>query len=130
MMESMFRWLLGLLIVLGLAGFGVYSMAARGTPPVLIITKPDRVIGQTGAVEVTADAPNARFARLSIARERGGKNFPLFPRAGAPAEGVTQVSRNELRIARAIGRANVPDLKSGPARIVVTASRPSLLNLT
>jgi murein DD-endopeptidase MepM/ murein hydrolase activator NlpD len=129
MMESMFRWLLVLVVVLGLAGIGVYSMAARGTPPLIIITKPDRVIGQAGAVEVTADAPNARFTQLTIAIEQGGKSTPLYTLAAVPAEGVTQVSRSQLRIARAIGRANVPDLKSGPARILVTASRPSLLNL-
>jgi murein DD-endopeptidase MepM/ murein hydrolase activator NlpD len=129
-MESMFRWLLALVVVLGLAGFGVYSMAARGTPPVIAITKPDKVVGQNGSVDVTADAPNARFTKLSIAIEQNGKSIPLFALAGVPAEGVTQVSRSELRISRAIGKAAVPTLVSGPARIVVTASRPSLLNLT
>ncbi len=125
----MFRWLLVLVVVLGLVGIGVYSIAARGTPPLIVITKPDRVVGQAGAVEVTADAPNARFTQLTIAIEQGGKRTPLYTLAAVPAEGVTQVSRSQLRIARPIGRANVPDLKSGPARILVTASRPSLLNL-
>jgi murein DD-endopeptidase MepM/ murein hydrolase activator NlpD len=129
-MESMFRWLLALVVVLGLAGFGVYSLAARGAPPVIAITKPDKVVGQNGSVDVTADAPNARFTRLAIAIEQNGKSIPLFTLAGVPAEGVTQVSRSELRISRAIGKTAVPTLTSGPARIVVTASRPSLLNLT
>src|SRR5476649_2150303 len=126
-MESMFRWLLALVHLIGLAG--AYAVAARGTPPVLAIIKPDRLVGQTGAVEVTAEAPNAHFTTLAIAVEQNGKSIPLYTLDNAQAASVTQVSRTQIRIARPLGKQAVPDLQSGAARIVVTATRPSLLNL-
>ena len=42
---------------------------------------------------------------------------------------MTQVDRNKLRIARPIGKQSVPSLRAGPARIVVSATRKSFLNL-
>src|SRR5471032_3356645 len=128
-MESMFRWLLALVLLIGLAGAGAYAVAARGTPPVLAIIKPDRLVGQTGAVEVTAEAPNAHFTTLAIAVEQNGKSIPLYTLDNAQAASVTQVSRTQIRIARPLGKQAVPDLQSGAARIVVTATRPSFLNL-
>jgi murein DD-endopeptidase MepM/ murein hydrolase activator NlpD len=129
MMESMFRWLLALVVLAGLAFAGLYSYASRGTPPVLSIIKPERFVGQAGAVEVTADAPNARFTTLEIAVEQNGKRIPLYTLDNPQGASVTPVSRNQLRIARPVGKQSVPDLQAGAARIVVTATRPSLLNL-
>jgi murein DD-endopeptidase MepM/ murein hydrolase activator NlpD len=139
MMESMFRWLLALLVVLALAFAGVYVAAGRGAPPHLTIDKPDRFVGQTGSVAVTAEAPNARFTKLVVTLEQNGKSTPLvdvpptdkagnLPAAPAGVE-LTQASRNQLRLSRALGKQSVPTLTSGPARIVVTATRPSFLNL-
>ena len=142
----MFRWLLVLVLLLALAFTGAYVVAGRGAPPLLTIGKPDRFVGQTGAVEVTAQAPSARFTRLSIALEQNGKTTPLVdvlgnekgeippttPKADGtttPAADFTRVDPNTLRITRPLGKQSVPDLKSGPARIVVTATRPSFLKL-
>jgi murein DD-endopeptidase MepM/ murein hydrolase activator NlpD len=130
MMESMFRWLLVLIVLAALAMGGAYAVAARGTPPILVILKPERVVGQTGAVELTAEAPNARFTSLAVSLEQNGKTIPLFSLDKPDMAIVTPVSRNQIRIARAIGKMNVPELQSGPAKIVVSATRPSLLNLT
>ncbi len=125
----MFRWLLVLVVILGLAAAAAYATAARGTPPLLTISKPDRLVGQVGAVDVTAEAPNARFTALSIALEQNGRTVPLFTLDGAQTASVTQVGRNQLRVSRALGKQSVPELQSGAARIVVTATRPSFLNL-
>ena len=114
---------------LALALGGAYFVAARGTPPVLVIVKPEKVVGQTGAVELTAEAPNARFTALAISLEQNGKTVPLFSLDKPDTATVTPVSRNQMRIARAIGKLSVPELQSGPAKIVVTATRPSFLNL-
>ena len=126
----MFRWLLVLIVLAALAMGGAYAVAARGTPPILVILKPERVVGQTGAVELTAEAPNARFTSLAVSLEQNGKTIPLFSLDKPDTATVTPVSRNQIRIARAIGKMNVPELQSGPAKIVVSATRPSLLNLT
>jgi murein DD-endopeptidase MepM/ murein hydrolase activator NlpD len=131
----MFRWFIGLLLILGLAAGGAYYAAGRGAPPHVTINKPDRPIGQTGAVDVSAEAPNARFTTLTISLEQNGKTLPLFTlagSAGAPAgkdATVTPVDRNQIRISRPLGKQSVPELQSGAARIVVTATRPSFLNL-
>jgi murein DD-endopeptidase MepM/ murein hydrolase activator NlpD len=136
-MESM-RWIAGLLFLVLFAFAVVYVAAGRAAPPHLTILKPDRFVGQASTLDVSAEAPNARFTTLTIAVEQNGRAFPLFaldPSARAAAStttgaaSVTQVDRNQLRIARPLGKQSVPELQSGPARLVVTATRPSLLNL-
>jgi murein DD-endopeptidase MepM/ murein hydrolase activator NlpD len=135
------RWLAGLLLFLALALAGAYYAAGRGAAPGLTIYKPDRPIGQAGSVDVSAEAPNAKFTTLTIALEQNGKTVPLFtldrvagahgsPAAPANKDAtVTQVDRNQIRISRPLGKQSVPELQSGTARLVVTATRPSFLNL-
>jgi murein DD-endopeptidase MepM/ murein hydrolase activator NlpD len=124
----MFRWLFALLVVVALA-FGVaYVVAGRGAPPKLAIAKPDRVVGQGGSLEVTAGAPGARFTALTIAVEQNGKSVPLFALDNPQNANVT-VGHDELKIARSFGKQSVPELQSGPAKITVTATRPSFLKL-
>ncbi len=113
------------LIVLG----GAYFVAGRGSPPRLTIEKPERVVGQISGLELTAAAPNARFTKLNVSLEQNGKTFPLYSLAAPGEATVTQTDRNQLRIVRPIGKQAIPELQSGPARIVVTAARPSFLNL-
>jgi len=134
----MFRWLVGLVLIAALAAGVTYMVAGRGAPPRLTIIKPDRPVGQAGSLDVTAEAPNAKFTALTIALEQNGKSVPLFTldaaavaasaTAGQDAS-VTAVDRNQIRISRPLGKQSVPELQSGAARIVVTATRPSFLNL-
>jgi hypothetical protein len=128
MMESMFRWLLGLLLVAVLAFSALYVAAGRGTPPVLTIAKPDRFVGQTGDLEVTAEAPGARFTTLVVALEQNGKSTLLF-RLGDDGSTLDTGNPNRLRVSRAIGKRDFPELQQGAGRIVVSASRPGLLRL-
>src|SRR3954454_2890438 len=115
----MLRWLAGLVFLAALA-FGIlYVAAGRSAPPRLTIDKPDRVVGQSGAVEVTAEAPNARFTALTIALEQNGKSYPLYALDSAAGASVTPLDRNRLHVSRPIGKQAIPQLVSGPARIVV-----------
>lgn len=125
----MFRWLLALLVVLALAAAGVYVVAGRGAPPQITIEKPDRVVGQSGTLEVTTAAPKAELTALSIVLEQNGKAYPLFTLDGAQTASVTRVGPDRLHVSRPIGKQNVPELQSGAARIVVTATRPGFLKL-
>jgi len=86
----MFRWLLLLVVLLALAAGGAYFVAGRAAPPQLAIDKPDRLVGQNGTLEVTADAPNARFTSLVVTVEQNGKSIPLFT-LGAAGAAVTQI---------------------------------------
>ena len=123
------RWLAGL-VVLALGVGGLYVAAGRATPPQLTIDKPDHLVGHTGALEVVARAPNARFTTLTIAVEQNGTSTPLFTLSGPGGSAtVTPIGGDGLRIARPLGKQSVPELKPGTARLVVTATRRSFLNL-
>ena len=125
----MFRWLIGLVLVVVFAVGAIYTIAGRGAPPRVTIQKPDRFVGQAGALDVTAEAPNARFTAITITLEQNGKSLPLFTLDGPQSASVTRVGSNQLHVSRPLGKLSVPDLQSGPARVVVTATRPSLLSL-
>lgn len=125
----MLRALAVLLLIAALVAGGAYIVAGRAAPPRLDIDKPDRMVGQASSLEVTAGAPNARFNSLSISVEQNGKTFPLFALGAAPTATVTPLDRDRIRISRPFGKQSVPELQSGQARIIVTATRPSFLNL-
>src|SRR5262245_55625097 len=125
----MFRWLVALVVLVALAAGAAYFVAGRGAPPQLTINQPARVIGQSGSLDVTAEAPKAKFTALSITLEQNGKTVPLFALDNPQQATVAPVGVNQLRITRPIGKRNVPELQSGTARIVVTATRRSFLNL-
>jgi murein DD-endopeptidase MepM/ murein hydrolase activator NlpD len=126
----MFRWFVGLLVMALLCFGGAYAVAGRSAPPQLTIAKPDRFVGQSGSLDVTAQASKGRFTKLVVELEQGGKRTSLFTLGEAsPVATVTKVDPDRLHVTRAIGKRDLPDLQQGPARIVVTATRPSFLNL-
>jgi len=127
-MESM-RWLLALLVLIVLACTGAYVVAGRGAPPQLTIDKPDRFVGQAGSLDVVAAAPNAQLTALTIALEQNGRSIPLFSLDGPQTATVTRVDATHAKVSRPLGKQSVPELQSGAARIVVTATRPSFLKL-
>ena len=127
-MESM-RWLLALLVLIVLACTGAYVVAGRGAPPQLTIDKPDRFVGQAGSLDVVAAAPNAQLTALTIALEQNGRSIPLFSLDGPQTATVTRVDATHVKVSRPLGKQSVPELQSGAARIVVTATRPSFLKL-
>src|SRR2546430_4476437 len=116
------------ILVIVLAG-GLYAVAGRQAPPRVTIDKPERFVGQSGTLEVTAEAPDGRFQTLTIALEQNGRRIPLFTLLGERAATITPIGRDAMRITRPFGKEQVPELQAGPARIVVTASRRSILNL-
>ena len=123
------RWLATLVLLVLLAAGGAYLIAGRGEPPRLTIDKPERFVGQRSALEVTAEAPGARFTTLTIAVEQNGKTMPVFTLLGGASANITQLDPNRLHISQAFGKETLPELQSGAARIVVSATRPSFLNL-
>jgi len=125
----MFRWLLALLVVLALACTGAYVLAGRGAPPQLTIDKPDRFVGQSGSLDVTAQAPNAQLSALTITLEQNGTRVPLFTLDGPQTASVTRTDNTHLKVSRPLGKQSVPELQSGPARILVSATRRSFLGL-
>ena len=124
----MFRSLVALLVLVAVIFGGTYLLASRGIPPQIVIVQPDRLVGQTGLLEVTATAPNARFVSLTITLEQNGKTVTLYALNGAQTATIRRVNDNQLHISRPIGKQSLPELQSGAARIVVTATRPPFLS--
>jgi murein DD-endopeptidase MepM/ murein hydrolase activator NlpD len=66
---------------------------------------------------------------LRIALEQNGKETPLFSLEDPGKAQMKQEPPDRVRITGDIGKQSVPELQSGPARIVVTASRPVLYGI-
>jgi murein DD-endopeptidase MepM/ murein hydrolase activator NlpD len=123
------RFLLGLLLILLLAAGGAYLVAGRMAGPAIQIAKPGKFVGQTTPLEVAVSAPGARLAELRIVLEQNGQHYPLFSLADQQDAKVRQDGPDRLIVERAIGKQAVPDLQSGPARIIVTTARPVLYGI-
>ena len=120
------RYLLGLVLVAALVAGGLFMYAGRLPGPAIEIAKPTKYVGQTTTVEVTLRAPGAKWVGdFQIAFEQGGKQTPL---ASFASPGTAEIKQEGalVRITRTFDRNTIPDLKSGPARILVTAERPVL----
>src|SRR3954453_19475734 len=122
------RYLLGLILIVALVAAGVFVYAGRMPGPTIQITKPVKYVGQSGTVEVAISAPGAKLSDFSITFEQNGKQTPLVSLA-KPANADIKAAGDTVHIARTFTRAEIPDLKTGPARIVVTATRPVLYDL-
>jgi murein DD-endopeptidase MepM/ murein hydrolase activator NlpD len=128
----MMRLFAALVVLLLIAAGVVFAFARRETVPIVRIEQPDKAIGQSGTLVVTAEAPKARFKALTVALEQNGKSIPLFSLDAADQAKTAVTSPaapDRITITRPIGKLSVPELKSGTARIVVSATRPSFLNL-
>jgi hypothetical protein len=128
----MMRFLAGLVVLLLIAAGVVFVFSRRETVPIVRIEQPDKAIGQSGTLVVTAEAPKAKFKALTVALEQNGKSIPLFSLDAAEqakAAVTSPAAPDRITITRPIGKLSVPELKSGAARIVVSATRPSFLNL-
>ena len=125
----MFRWLMVLIVLAAVGGGAVYVATGRSPAPSITIDKPDRVAGQKGTLEITVGAPDARLTSLVVSVEQDGKATNLFSLDTPGSGSITSVDADRLRVTRPFGTESVAGLRSGAARIVVAASRPSFLNL-
>ena len=118
------RFILGLILVLVLAAGGVFIAAGRMAGPAIDIAKPAKFIGATAPLEVLVSAPGANLKTLRIVLEQNGKQHQLFTLAEPKGATVKQDGADRLLVTGAVGKDQVPELTSGAARLLVTASRP------
>jgi len=119
------RVLAGLLLLLALAAGGAWVYAGWGGPPVIAIEKPEKFLGRTGQLEVVVTTPRGSLDELEVAIEQNGQRTALYSLGQADAT-LAQEGPNRVRIVRPLTRKDVPALKSGEARISVTAARLEL----
>ena len=123
------RTLLALVLLLLVAAAGAYWYAGRMPGPTIEIARPTRLVGQSGALDVSVTAPRGTLSRLDIAMEQNGKQYPLFALPGTDGATLKQESEDRVRVTRDVGRRSIKELRSGAARIVVTAERPVLFGV-
>jgi murein DD-endopeptidase MepM/ murein hydrolase activator NlpD len=119
------RILLILIVLLGLGAGAAWYFAGRAAGPAIEIAQPAKAVGQIGELVVNVDTPGGQLVRLDISLEQSGRRLPLFSLSEGAAQ-LTREGNDRLRVTRAIGKRQIPELESGKARIVVTAVRPVL----
>jgi murein DD-endopeptidase MepM/ murein hydrolase activator NlpD len=124
------RYLFGLIVIAVLVAGGAYIYAGQMPGPAIEIVKPEKFVGQTSTVEVTISAPEPAYTGdFQVVFEQNGKQTPLVSFAQPATAEIRQDGPGKVRITRTFGRDAIPDLKTGPARIVVSAQRPVLYGL-
>ena len=116
------RFLLILILLAAAAGGGAWVVAGRMPGPEIQIGKPEKFIGTSSPVEVSVAAPTA-ISDLRVVLEQDGKQVPLFS-LSEPGKAQTKQEGDKIIITHVIDRQSVPELKSGAARLLVTAVRP------
>jgi murein DD-endopeptidase MepM/ murein hydrolase activator NlpD len=129
----MMRWLAIVLAVLLAAGgiglYAVYNAAGRTPPATLHIDKPEKIVGQQGTLEISAAGTHGRLSNLTAVVEQNGHTVPLLSIDAAAAKTLWTPDTDRVSVVRKFGKESVPELKEGAARIVVTATTTSWMNL-
>ncbi len=128
-MRGLIKFLLIFLILAAVAGGAAWVWAGRSEGPAIQIRQPERFVGQATQLDMLVDSPGGKFSRLDVTVEQGGNTYPVFNLAQPSQGGVRQESADRLFVMRPIGKRDIPQLKSGPARIVVRAARPVMFGL-
>jgi len=118
-----------ILAVLVIAAGAAWVVAGRAEGPAIDIIQPVSVVGASGNLDVAVDAPSGNLSGLDVALAQGDRETPLFSLAAPGAASLQQETPERVRLTRAIGKGELPELTEGPARIVVRAARPVFFGL-
>jgi murein DD-endopeptidase MepM/ murein hydrolase activator NlpD len=125
-MRFLIRAFFVLVLLALLAAGGAYVYAGRMPGPSIDITKPDKFVGTSTPLEVAVTTPGGTVSALQIVFEQNGKQTPIYTQGGGGSAPAPQLSGDKIVVSRELGKQTVPDIKSGPARIIVTTARPVL----
>lgn len=129
-MRGLVRLLLVVLVFAAIGGGAAFYYAGTQPGPVIQINGPGDVIGQSGSLEFSVEAPGGVFSGIRAVVEQEGLVETVFTLDAPDAKSeVKQQSAERLFIIRPIGRSAIPALKAGAARVTITASRPVLFGL-
>jgi murein DD-endopeptidase MepM/ murein hydrolase activator NlpD len=117
------RFLFALIAAALVAVGGAFLVAGRMAGPSIEIRQPAKFVGASSPLEVAVAAPGAELKTLQIVLEQEGKLHTLFSLADQKGATVKQDGADRLLVSGSVGRQQVPELKSGPARVLVSASR-------
>jgi hypothetical protein len=121
-MKKLLGFIVLLAIVAGLAWYG----AGREAGPRIDIVAPQSAVGRAGSLTLDIASPGGRLKSLEVSLEQGKASASIFRLDATNAGALVHEGPNRVRLTRPIGKLEFPQLESGTARIVVTASRPVL----
>ena len=126
----MFRPLLTLTLVLTLGlGAGLYVASNRAAGPTIEILQPTDFVGRSAVFQATIDAPGSRLTAVEVIIEQNEEQFLLFSLSRPTEAEIDQDGPDRVRITRPFDRESHPELRSGTARLRVSARRPVLFGL-
>jgi len=120
------RKLVVLLIVIAVLAGATWAIAGRLGGPAITITAPARFVGSSTPLEATIDAAADRVSSLRVTIEQDGRTMDIAPAIAAEA---TAGGGPRVKVTGTIGPSTAPGLKSGPAKLTVTAAHPVLFGL-
>ena len=119
---------LALVMVVGLA-VGLYVGAGRAPGPAIEILQPADLVGRSAVFQAVVEAPGSELSALDAVIQQNGVVYPLFSLASAEEAELDQDGPDRLRITRSFDRESHPELRSGPAQVRVSGTRPVLFGL-
>jgi murein DD-endopeptidase MepM/ murein hydrolase activator NlpD len=123
-MRALLKFLVVVAVLAAVVGGGAWIWAGRAEGPQIQIRQPEKYVGQSTPLELVVESPDGQFSRVDVTFEQAGRTFPVFS-LDQPAQGsVKQEAAQRLYVSRQLGKKAMPELKAGPARIVVRAARP------
>jgi Peptidase family M23 len=120
------RVLVVLLLLLVAGGVGAWWWEGRSGPPTVQINQPAAVIGRAGAMDLVIDAPGGRLSKPDVVIEQGGKETPLYSLQQPGTATLKQAGPDRVQLTTPLTVKEVPDLKSGEARVIVRTERTAL----
>jgi murein DD-endopeptidase MepM/ murein hydrolase activator NlpD len=120
------RVLVVLILLLVVLGAGAWWWEGRGGPPKVQVNQPAAVIGRMGTVDLLIDAPGGRLSKFDIIVEQGGKQTPIHTLQQPAGATLRQAGPDRVQLTAPLTPKEVPDLRSGEARLIVRAERTAL----
>ena len=108
---------------------GLYVTAGRAVGPTIEILQPSGLVGRSASFEAAVETPGGELLTLDASIEQDGVPLPLFSLTRRDEGELTQNSGDRVTIRRTFDRQSHPGLRAGPARVVVSATRPVLFGL-
>ena len=128
-MRGLLKFLFYLILLALVVGIAAWFWAGRMAGPTIEVRQPGAFIGQASNLEMTIRAPNASAATVSVVLEQGGKSYPVYATDPVKPASTGGDAADRLLVMRPIGKKAVPQLKSGPARLVIRATHPVMYGL-
>ncbi len=123
-MRTLLGLLLAVLIALGL----VWFLAGRAAGPAITLGAPTTVVGQRTPLKLDVHTPGGTLTALDVSLEQNGQTMSVGALAQPQALTIA-AEADRVAVTGEIGRQAAPALKTGPATLVVRATRPVLFGL-